>query len=274
MRLESEVVPIKERSSFLFLRYGRLDVENGAFVLVDEKKTRMQIPVGGLVCLFLQPGTVITHAAVALAASCGTLLLWVGENGVTLYSAGRPGGHRSDKLLYQAKLALDEMSRLQVVRSMYRYRFGEDVPRCRSIEQLRGIEGARVKALYQMFADRYNIKWNRRNYDLDNWTNSDPINNAISVANHCLYGICEAAILIAGYSPAIGFIHTGTPRAFIYDIADLFKFETVIPLAFHEVSKKPQDVPRAVRLKCRDMFREKRLLKSIIPVIEEMLKIE
>lgn len=272
MRLESEIIPIKERSSMLFLRYGRLDVEDGAFVLVDDTKTRMHIPIGGLTCLLLEPGTTITHAAISLAADCGTLILWVGENGVSLYSAGYPRDARSDRLLFQAKLALDESLRLKVVRAMYQYRFGEESPQRRSIEQLRGIEGARVKNLYKILADKYNVKWDKRNYDQNNWANADPLNIAVSVANHCLYGICEAAILAASYSPAIGFIHTGKMLSFVYDIADLFKFDTVIPAAFQVVAQKNSDnIQRDVRLKCRDMFKEQKLLKRIIPVMEEIL---
>ena len=105
MRLDSDVIPLRERSAMLFLRYGRLDVEDGALVLIDAAGTRMQIPLGGVACLLLEPGTAITHAAVALAAGCGTLLLWVGEGGVRLYSAGQPGGARADRLLNQARLA-------------------------------------------------------------------------------------------------------------------------------------------------------------------------
>ncbi len=255
----------------LFLRYGRLDVEDGAFVLVDEGGTRMQIPIGGLACLLLEPGTTVTHAAVALAADCGTLLLWIGEGGVRLYSAGQPGGARADRLLYQAKLALDDNLRLKVVRAMYRFRFGEESPQKRSIEQLRGIEGARVKAMYKMLASRYGLSWGKRSYDPQEWDVADPLNQAVSVANHCLYGVCEAAVLAAGYAPAIGFIHTGKPLSFVYDIADLFKFDTVIPAAFQIVAKKSRNIPREVRLRCRDMFREQRLLRRIIPVMEKIL---
>lgn len=271
MRLNSEVIPIKERSAMLFLRYGRLDVEDGALVLVDAEGARMQIPLGGLACLLLEPGTTITHAAVALAADCGTLLLWVGEGGVRLYSAGQPGGARADRLLYQARLALTDDLRLKVVRAMYRFRFGDEPPRRRSIEQLRGIEGARVKALYKELAARYRISWGRRSYDPRNWDAADPLNKAVSVANHCLYGVCEAAVLAAGYAPAIGFIHTGKPLSFVYDIADLFKFDTVIPAAFRTIAEDNREVAREVRLRCRDMFREQKLLRRIIPVIEEVL---
>lgn len=271
MRIDSEVIPIKERRSMLFLRYGRLDVEDGAFVLVDKSGTRMQVPIGGIVCLLLEPGTTVTHDAVALAADCGTLLLWIGEGGVRLYSAGQPGGARSDKLLYQAKLALTDDLRLKVVRAMYAYRFKEEPPQRRSIEQLRGIEGVRVRNLYKELAARYNVAWNTRNYDPRNWSTADPVNKAISVANHCLYGVCEAAVLAAGYAPAIGFIHTGKPLSFVYDVADLFKFDTVVPAAFRTVSDKKEDIVREVRLACRDMFREQRLLRRIIPVMEEVL---
>ena len=271
MRLPSEVIPIKERSSMLFLQYGRLDVEDGALVLVDERGIRMHIPVGGIACILLEPGTTVTHAAIALAASCGTLLLWIGEGGVRLYSAGQPGGARADRLLYQARLALDDTLRLKVVRAMYRYRFQEEPAQKRSVEQLRGIEGARVRALYQQLARQYGLKWDKRRYDQNDWDLADPLNKAVSVANHCLYGVCEAAVLAAGYAPAIGFIHTGKPLSFVYDIADLIKFETVIPAAFQVAARKSSDIARDVRYECRNSFRKHKTLAKLIPLIEDIL---
>ncbi|MCK9169545.1 MAG: type I-E CRISPR-associated endonuclease Cas1e [Treponema sp.] len=271
MRIPSSPISIKERNSMLFLQYGMVDVQNGAFVLVDEKGVRMHIPVGGVACLFLEPGITITHAAVSLAADVGTLLVWVGEGGVRLYAAGQPGGARSDRLLYQAKLALDDELRIKVVRAMYAYRFKDMPPVKRSIEQLRGIEGARVRALYGMLAKKYCVQWDSRKYDPDNWDKADPINKTLSAANHALYGICEAAILAAGYAPAIGFIHTGKPRSFVYDIADLFKFDTVVPMAFQVIASGSSNPVRDVRLKCRDSFRQSRMLKEIIPTIEMIL---
>jgi CRISPR-associated protein Cas1 len=262
---------MKERVSMLFLEYGELDVLDGAFVLIDKTGVRTQIPVGSVACLLLQPGTRISHHAVVLAARVGTLLVWVGEGGVRLYAAGQPGGARSDRLLYQAKLALDDDARLKVVRKMYEIRFGEAPPQRRSIEQLRGIEGARVRSMYQMLASQYKVKWERRNYDPDNWDMSDAPNKCLSAATACLYGVCEAAILAAGYAPAIGFIHTGKPQSFVYDIADVFKFQTVVPIAFKIAAKETFDYERKVRLACRDAFREMKLLKEIIPYIEEIL---
>ncbi len=264
-------IMLKERSSMVFLQYGEIDVIDGAFVLIDKNGIRKHIPVGGLACLMLETGTRITHEAIKLAARVGCLILWLGDGGVRLYSAGQPGGARSDRLLYQAKAALDDKARLKVVREMYTLRFGEKPPLRRSIKQLQGIEGARVRSLYKLIAKQYGLTWNRRSYNPKDWDNSDPLNKAISSATACLYGICEAGILAAGYSPAIGFIHSGKPQSFVYDIADIFKFDTVIPAAFKVVAKGSLDPQRDVRITCRDFFRKEKILKRIIPTIEKVL---
>lgn len=264
-------IPIKERLSILYIEYGQLDVLDGAFVVVDKTGVRTHIPIGGVACLMLEPGARVSHAACVLAARVGTLLVWIGEAGVRLYSAGQPGGARADRLLYQAKLALDEGLRLKVVRKMYALRFGEEPPQRRSVEQLRGIEGARVRETYKRIAARYGIKWIARNYDLDAWDQGDAANRCLSAATACLYGVTEAAVLAAGYAPAIGFIHTGKPLSFVYDVADIYKFETVVPVAFRIAAKNPANAEQQVRHACRDMFRETRLLERIIPGIEDML---
>lgn len=126
-------IPLKERSSLLFVEKGQLDVLDGAFVLVDKNGTRMHIPVGGLACLMLEPGTRISHKAVWLAAKAGTLLIRVGEAGVRLYAAGQPGGARADRLLFQAKLARNDTVRLKIVRKIYALRFEEEAPERRSV---------------------------------------------------------------------------------------------------------------------------------------------
>lgn len=265
-------IPIKDRVSMIFVQYGRIDVKDGAFVVVDEVNgERLLIPVGSVACLMLEPGTRVSHAAVKLAAATGTLLIWVGEAGVRLYSAGQPGGARSDKLLYQAKLALDEELRLKVVRKMFEMRFGEPAPAKRSVNQLRGIEGARVRKTYELMAKQYGVKWDGRRYDPKDWLAGDVVNQCLSAATSCLYGVTEAAVLAAGYAPAVGFIHSGKPLSFVYDVADIFKFETVVPVAFKIAAKKPRQPDREVRIACRDIFRSSKLLKQIIPSIEEML---
>ena len=264
-------IAIKERLSVLYIEYGQLDVLDGAFVVVDKLGVRTHIPVGGVVCLMLEPGTRVSHAACALAARAGTLLVWIGEAGVRLYSAGQPGGARADRLLYQAKLALDDELRLKVVRKMYALRFGEEPPQRRSVDQLRGIEGARVRETYKRIAAKYGVEWKARNYDTSEWDQSDLPNRCLSAATACLYGVTEAAILAAGYAPAIGFIHTGKPLSFVYDVADVYKFETVVPVAFRIAARSPVNAEQQVRLACRDSFRETRLLERIIPGIEDML---
>lgn len=271
-------IPMKERSGIIFLQYGQLDVLDSAFVLVDVNGVRTQIPVGGLACIMLEPGTRVSHAAVVLAAQVGCLLIWVGEGGVRLYASGQPGGARADKLLYQARVALDETARLNVVREMYRRRFGEDAPSRRSIEQLRGMEGARVREMYKLLAQRYGVNWNVRNYDRREWDTADTANRALSSATACLYGLTEAAMLAAGYAPAIGFLHRGKPQSFVYDIADVYKFETAAPAAFETVAKIQRGkgdggpVERQVRIACRDLFRRSGLLDKIIPDIEQILR--
>jgi len=264
-------IPMKDRVSVIFLEKGNLDVLDGAFVVVDKTGVRTHIPIGGVACLMLEPGTRVAHAAVTLASRVGTLLVWIGEAGVRLYASGQPGGARADRLLYQAKLALDDEARLKVVRKMYALRFREAPPEKRSIEQLRGIEGVRVRKMYELLAKQFGVQWKTRNYDYDEWESGDMPNRCLSSATACIYGICEAAILAAGYAPAVGFIHTGKPQSFVYDIADIFKFETVVPVAFRVAAKNPKNPEREVRLACRDVFRQSRLLHRIIPTIEQVL---
>lgn len=271
-------IPLKDRASILFIEKGQLDVLDSAFVVVDQRGVRTQIPVGGLACLMLEPGARISHAAAALAARVGCLIIWVGEAGVRLYSAGQPGGARADRLLYQARLALDEEARLRVVRKMFSMRFGEPAPERGSVDQLRGIEGARVKRLYELLATQHCVKWNARRYEVGDFNAGDLPNRCLSQATACLYGLAEAAVLAAGYAPAIGFLHTGKSLSFVYDVADVFKFETVVPVAFKVAGEAERrsgpaaaDPVGAVRRGCRDAFRRTGLLERIIPSIEEML---
>jgi CRISPR-associated protein Cas1 len=269
-------IPLKDRASMVFVERAQLDVLDGAFVAINADGTRTHIPIGGIACLMLEPGVRISHAAIALAARTGTLITWVGEAGVRLYAAGQPGGARSDKLLWQASLALDPAARLRVVRKMYAIRFGEDPPARRSIDQLRGIEGARVRKSYELLARQHGVSWKRRSYDPGDWDSADVPNRCLSSATACLHGLAEAAVLAAGYAPAIGFLHTGKPLSFVYDIADLWKLDTVVPEAFRVAGQaakgKLHMAPeRAVRLACRDSFRRTNLLGRLVPQIEEVL---
>ena len=140
----------------------------------------------------------------------------------------------------------------------------------KSVEQMRGKEAARVKRIYAELSREYGVEWNGRRYDAANWRSADPINRCISSATSCLYGLSEAAILIAGYSPAIGFVHTGRPRSFVYDVADLIKYETAVPVAFKVASEQREDFETHVRHECRDMFARRHTLESLVPLINSI----
>lgn len=270
-------IPLKDRSSFAWVARGRVDVEDGAFVVADEEGVRTQFPVGAIACVLAEPGTVVTHAAITLAARVGTLFVWTGEGGVRLYASGQPGSARSERILHQARLALDDDLRLRVVRRMYAMRFGEDPPARRSVDQLRGLEAMRVKEMYRLLAARHGVRWHGRSYDPKRGAaglGSDAANICISAANACLYGLCEAAIIAAGYAPSIGFLHTGKARSFVFDIGDLVKFETVTPAAFAVAAKHPAELERITRLACRDVFRKSGLLRRLVPLIEDVLTVE
>jgi len=265
------VMPLKSRLSIVDVERAAIDVDGSALVVTDRNGVRAQLPVGATSVLMLEPGTSITHAAIKLCAEARTLIVWIGEGGVRLYSAAQEGAAHTYRLLRQARLALDPKRRLAVAREMYRLRFHEEAPSRRSIQQLRGMEGARVRARYRELSREYGIEWKGRSYDRSDWGASDPINRAVSAANSCLYGLCHAAILIAGYSAAIGFIHTGYPLAFVHDLADLWKMDLSVPVAFRAVAEGETGSTTRVRHLLRDEFRRTGLLERIIPTIEHLL---
>lgn len=271
------IMPLRNRISVLSVERGVVEVDSSALVVTDIGGVRAQLPVGATAALMLEPGATITHAAVKLCAQNKTLIVWTGEGGVRLYSAGQEGAANSYKLLRQARLALDPKRRLRVAREMYAIRFYEKPPEKRSIEQLRGMEGARVRKIYAGLAEKYGVDWRGRNYDRSDWDGQDAANRALSAANSCLYGACHAAILIAGYSAALGFIHTGYPLAFVHDVADLYKMEVAAPLAFRLASEVPhlassKGLEMRVRHALRDDFRRVKLLERLIPGIESLLE--
>jgi CRISPR-associated protein Cas1 len=197
--------------------------------------------------------------------------VWTGEHGVRCYSAGMPGGASGEHILQQAALVLDPQKRLQVARGLYRYMFKEEPPAGRSIDQLRGVEGSKVKARYAELAKLNNVQWNGRVYDIKNFDASDTVNKAISCATFALYSISEAVILALGYSPALGFIHSGDARSFVFDVADTVKLDIAIPIAFEQAAKGDQDIEPRVRKACRDYFKENHIGKRLVTVVEDVL---
>ncbi len=267
--------PLKDRLSYLHIGRARLDVDDSGLVLTQANgKPFRQIPVASLTVILLEPGSVVTHEAVKLCAQHKCLLIWIGEGGVRTYSAGYTDFSSSEKILHQTRMYHDPFLRLAVVRRMFERRFQAPCPKNKSVDQLRGMEGQRVKKRYKMLAQEYGVPWDGRFYDPDNWDKANVINRVISVATSCLYGIVEAAILTAGYSPAVGFLHSGKPLSFVYDIGDLYKDEMVLPLAFELVKEHDSSAETMIRHQLRDQFKKSKFLSRVIPDIETLLAYE
>lgn len=253
---------LRDRLSYVYAEHCVIEREESAIALWDEQGMT-QIPIASIALLMLGPGTKITHAAIDVLARNNCLVAWVGEGGVRMYAFGTGGTHSAVRLIRQAELVSDSESRLRMVRKLYGMRFPEALDPEITIEQLRGKEGFRVRTAYEQLAQTYGVKWEGRNYDRQQWQGSDPANRALSAANACLYGVCHAAILSMGFSPALGFIHTGKQLSFVYDLADLYKLDISVPAAFLAASEGDESIDRRVRLAMRDRFRETRFLAQI-----------
>lgn len=261
---------IRDSWSYLYVEHCRVDQEDRA-IAIHDKGGKTPVPCAMLALLMLGPGTSITQAAIRTLADCGCLVMWCGEESVRFYAVGI-GETRSARNLYaQAHVWAHAETRRAVVHRMYRMRFREEVSPDLDIQELRGREGVRVQNAYRTASRETGVAWNGRSYKSSSWRSADPVNRAISCANSCLYGLCHAAVVSAGFSPALGFIHTGKMLSFVYDIADLYKADVTIPLAFHAVQESDAALEVRVRKACRDAFFESRLLERIIPDIREVL---
>jgi CRISPR-associated protein Cas1 len=264
---------IEDGWSYLYVEHCKIDREDKAVALHDQDG-KVSVPCASLALLLLGPGTSITHEAIKTLADNGCLVGWCGEGIIRFYALGTGETRHASKLVRQALLVSHPKLKHTVIYKMYRMRFKETIQDNLNIQQLRGMEGQRVRQSYAIASNSTGVPWNGRNFDPTNWRNADPVNRALSVANSCLYGICHAAIVSIGYSPGLGFIHTGHQLSFVYDIADLYKADLTIPLAFEVTASQPDNLERAVRLKCRDRFNDIGLLKRIVPDIEEALNVE
>lgn len=258
--------------SYLYVEHASIEQENRAIAAVDALG-RTPIPCATLSVLLLGPGTTITHAAIRALADSGCLVIWTGEQGVRFYAQGMGETRSSRHLLRQAALVSNPSLRMQVVRRMYAIRFPAPPDADLTLRQIRGMEGIRVREAYAAASRAFGVPWHGRQYKRSTWTSADPVNRALSAANSALYGVVHAAIVSAGFSPALGFIHTGKMLSFVYDIADLYKAELTIPAAFEAVAVGLSDLERRVRTGCRDYFRAGRLLDRIVPDIERVLAV-
>ena len=261
---------IRDRMTFLYLERCQINRQDSAITVIDEEGIVL-IPAAAISVLLLGPGTTVTHRAMELIGDAGVCIIWVGEHGVRYYASGRPLTHKAGLLMRQAALASNQKQHLEVVRKMYQLRFpGEDISHL-TLPQLRGREGARVRSAYRRAAEEWGIDWNGRVYDPENFAEGDAVNQALSAGHACLYGLAHAVIVAMGCSAGLGFVHIGHENSFVYDIADLYKAETTIPIAFEIAAQQPDDLPAMTRRRVRDTFVQQHILERMVRDIKWLL---
>lgn len=251
----------RDRLSYVYVEHAVVEREAHSISFYDEEG-KTQVPISTIALLMLGPGTKVTHAAMDVLARNNCLVAWCGEEGVRMYAFATGGTHSSARLLRQAAFVSDPDKRREIAYRMYQMRFEESIAD-KTIEQLRGMEGLRVRAGYKRWADHCGVEWEGRSYDRNAWVGADAPNRALSAATACLYGVCHAAILSLGFSTALGFIHTGKQLSFVYDLADLYKMELAVPVAFVQAREGMDDLERRTRKAMRDVFRENRFLETV-----------
>lgn len=267
-----ELPRISDRISFIYVDHAV--IEQDAFsIVLNRRDGRVPLPISQFTCLLIGPGTTITHAALKALADNECMAFWCGEQGSVIYSAGRPKAAQSQSLLRQAALCMDEKSHMAVVRNMYAFRFGDKDLTSSSLAQLRGIEGIRMKKLYQDMSEKFGVEWNGRSYKPGSLHTSDTVNQLLTIGNSYLYAICEACICALGYSPALGFIHTGRMLSFVYDIADLYKGTITIPAAFEGAASNAED-RSSFRSLLRRHIMDTKLLETIADDIAGVLSVD
>ena len=266
----SELPTISDRMTFLYLEHCRISREDGAVTVRDTEGT-VYIPAASITVLLLGPGTEITHRAMELIGDTGISVIWIGEHGVRYYAHGRALNSHTRLLEKQAKLVSNTRSHLDVVRKMYAMRFTNEDVSGLTLQQLRGREGARMRKIYREQARSNNVEWSGREYDSMDFFSGSLVNQALSAGNVCLYGLASAVISALGCSNGLGFIHVGHELSFAYDIADLYKAEITIPLAFKLAGEETDDIPNVMRRKVRDEFVRTHILEKMVKDIKYLL---
>jgi CRISP-associated protein Cas1 len=266
----SQLTRAQDRLTFVYLEHCIVHRDANAITARDTRGT-VHIPAATLGALLLGPGTTVSQQAMVLLAESGSTAVWVGEHGVRYYAHGRTLTQSSRLLQAHAALVSNNRTRLRVARQMYAMRFpGEDVSGL-TMQQLRGREGARVRRIYREHARRTGVNWDKRDYDPTNFTDGTPVNQALSAANTSLYGVVHAVVVALGCAPGLGFVHTGHIRSFVYDIADLYKTEISIPIAFDMASREVLDIGAETRRAVRDYLKTANFLDTCVHDIKALL---
>lgn len=270
----NELPRISDRVSFIYLEHAKINRQDSAIAVRDQQGL-ICIPCSMIGVLLLGPGTDISHRAIELIGDTGTTIVWVGERGVRFYAQGRPLAHTTRLLEAQAKLVSNTKTRVMVARKMYQMRFGDEDVSKLTMQQLRGREGARVRKIYRKQSKRHHVEWNGRHYDIEDFLEGSVIDQALSAANVSLYGVVHSVIAALGMSAGLGFVYTGHDKSFVYDIADLYKAELTIPLAFQVAAEcnEDDDIGKITRLKMRDALVDGKLLKRIVQDLQYLMGI-
>lgn len=233
IKVTRESLPqVKDKYPFIYLERGRLEIDDSSVKWIDSEANVIRLPIATLNCLLLGPGTSITHEAVKVIAQSNCSLCWVGEDSLLFYASGQTPASDTRNLREQMKLSADSKKSVEVARRMFAKRFPEADLANKSLKEMMGMEGYRVRALYEQKGKQYGIGWKGRSYTPGKFELGDITNRVLTASNAALYGILSSAVHSMGYSPHIGFIHSGSPLPFVYDLADLYKEHLCIDLAF------------------------------------------
>ncbi|QIW55676.1 type I-E CRISPR-associated endonuclease Cas1e [Pseudolactococcus raffinolactis] len=269
-----ELPRVSDRVTFIYIEHAKVNKQDSSITVLDSRGT-VRIPAAMTSVLLFGPGTDITHRAMELIGDTGTSVVWVGERGVRQYAHGRALSHSSRFLEKQAKLVSNTRTKLTVAKKMYQMRFPDEDVSNLTLQQLRGREGARVRGIYRKQSKKYQVEWSGRDYNPDNFEDGTVINQALSAAHVALYGVCYSVMVALGISPGLGFVHVGHDLSFVYDIADLYKAQTTIPIAFevaHEFDKE-DDIGGITRRHVRDAFVDGRIMQQIVKDLQYLLEI-
>lgn len=280
--LAASRIPHADRHGLLWLEYGKLSVEDGTLRFVAAKSETLDagdyaIPYQAVSMILLGPGTSLTQDVLRLCARHGTLIAAVGEGGVKSYTAPPMGHGRSDVARRHADRWADPALRLDTARRLYAWRFGRILPH-RDIETLRGIEGARIKESYKLVAQRFGIHWQGRRYDRQNPNAADLPNQALNHAATFVEAAADLAVAAVGALPPLGFIHEDSSNAFTLDVADLYRVDLTLPLAFAAVrafqAGETENLEREVRRRATKLFRQEKLIPRMIDRIKELFDVD
>ncbi|MFC3996819.1 type I-E CRISPR-associated endonuclease Cas1e [Nocardiopsis sediminis] len=265
-----ELTRVADRVSFVYLE--RCTVHRDANAITAEDGDGItHIPSATIGTLLLGPGTRVTHQAMSVLGECGAGVVWVGEQGVRFYAGGRSLTRSAALVEAQARAWTNRTTRLDVARAMYRMRFPDEDPAGLTRQQLLGKEGRRVKDFYRKEAARVGLPWRGRRYVPGDFDGGDPPNQGVTAAAQCLYGVCHAVVAALGCAPGLGFVHSGHELSFVLDVADLYKTEIGIPVAFDTAAESPEEVGPRTRRALRDRINATGFLDRCVHDVKSLL---